>query len=623
MQQDQDSQRNLVLAIALSIGVLLGWQFLYAGPRQAAQQEQTRIGEAQKQQTKPGVPGSGTPGVATPPGTVTPSATPTVQPTLTRAAALAERPQIPIETALVKGSINLRGALVDDLVLTKYREQLDPSSPAVVLLSPATSPQPYFAEFGWLVPQGSTVVVPGSDTVWTAQSKASLTPQAPAVLTYDNGQGLLFRRTISIDDSYMFTVKDEVDNKSGKDATLVPYGRLYRFGTPKVEGWAILHEGVIGWIGEERLQEFAYADLTKEGDKLAKTGKPNEYTKLFKPATGGWLGFTDKYWSAVLVPPQDKVFDSQFATIGKTAGRNEIFYTNFQLAPQTVVSGATGVSESRLFGGAKQPAIVDGYRDSLGIKGFDLMVDWGMFHWFTKPLFKLIHWLYGIFGNFGAAILAVTVLVKGAFFPLQNKSYQSMAKMKKLQPEMERIRKDYADDKARQQQAMMELYKKEKINPAAGCLPVLLQFPVFFALYKVLFISIDMRHAPFIGWIKDLSAPDPTSLFNLFGLLPFGLPDFLQIGVWPIIMGATMWMQFQLNPPQPDPTQQMVFQWMPVMLTFMMGTMPAGLIIYWSWSNILSFAQQYYINKANGADIHVWKNLGIEKWLGRGKSGTT
>ena len=240
---------------------------------------------------------------------------------------------------------------------------------------------------------------------------------------------------------------------------------------------------------------------------------------------------------------------------------------------------------------------------------FDFMVDWGYFHFITKPLFKVIHWLHGLLGNFGLAVLAITVIVKGVFFPLQNKSYESMAKMKKLQPQMEKMRKELGDDKMKQQQAMMELYKKEKINPAAGCLPVLLQFPVFFALYKVIFISIDMRHAPFFGWIKDLSSPDPTSIFNLFGALPFAVPEFLLIGVWPLIMGATMWLQFQLNPPQPDPTQQMIFNWMPVMLTFMMASMPAGLIIYWSWSNIISFAQQYYITKKNGAEIHIWSNI--------------
>ncbi len=620
MQQDPDSQRNMILAIVLSLGVLAVWQFFIAGPRQEAERIANLNKQKQEQAAKPAVgpggvpvPGTGQTGPAGQPGPVVAAKQ------LTRAEAIKEGPRVLVETPSLSGSINLRGALVDDLTLVKYRETVKPGSANVHYLSPLSAPEPYFAEFGWLVLPGSTTVVPTSETVWTAAVGSKLTPTTPVLLTHDNGQGLLFKRTIAIDADYMFTIKDEVENKSGKDAALVPYGRVYRFGTPKVEGWMILHEGPIARIGEEKLEEIAYTDLTKDAEKAAKANKPAEGKKLYKSDKGGWIGFTDKYWSAVLIPDQSKTYDAQFEVLGKSATNpKDVFWSNYQLPPVTVASGQTGVNEARFFAGAKQPAIVDAYRDKLGITRFDQMVDWGYFHFITKPLFKVIHWLYGLLGNFGFAVLAITVIVKGLFFPLQNKSYESMAKMKKLQPEMEKLRKDHGDDRMKQQQAMMELYKKEKINPAAGCLPVLLQFPVFFALYKVIFISIDMRHAPFIGWIKDLSAPDPTSLFNLFGLLPFGVPEFLMVGVWPLIMGVTMWMQFQLNPPQPDPTQQMIFNWMPVMLTFMMATMPAGLIIYWSWSNIISFAQQYYITKKNGAEIHIWQNL--KRMFGRGET---
>jgi YidC/Oxa1 family membrane protein insertase len=301
----------------------------------------------------------------------------------------------------------------------------------------------------------------------------------------------------------------------------------------------------------------------------------------------------------------------------------DVFWANFSLAPLVIANGQTGSTESRMFGGAKQPKLMDSYAGLLGIAEFGKMIDWGYLHFITKPFFWIIDRLYGILGNFGLAILAVTLIVKGIFFPLQSKSYESMAKMKKLQPEMEKIRELHKEDKARQQQELMELYKKQKINPAAGCLPVLLQIPVFFALYKVLFITIDMRHAPFMGWIKDLSGPDPTTLFNLFGLLPFDpstvplIGSTLMLGVWPIIMGVTMWVQMQLNPQQPDPLQQKLFNWMPVMFTFMLASFPVGLVIYWAWSNVLSLAQQYYITRKAGAEIHLWKNLGIEKWLAK------
>jgi YidC/Oxa1 family membrane protein insertase len=342
-------------------------------------------------------------------------------------------------------------------------------------------------------------------------------------------------------------------------------------------------------------------------------------TKTFKQATGGWLGFTDKYWAAALVPDQKVPYDAKF---GASKGTKEYFQTDYLMNPVSIAPGSKGAITSHLFAGAKQVNLIEGYGAQLGARQFDMLIDWGWFYFITKPLFKLLHWLSQVFGNYGLAILATTVLVKLVFFPLANKSYESMAKMKKLQPEMEKIRDRFKDDRVKQQQELMALYKNQKINPMSGCLPIVLQIPVFFALYKVLFVTIDMRHAPFFGWIKDLSAPDPTSIFNLFGLLPYQVPEFLMVGAWPIIMGITMWVQMQLNPQQPDPMQQRIFNWMPVMFTFLLASFPAGLVIYWAWNNVLSLLQQYYIMRKNGAEIHLWKNLGVEKWKGSGAAAT-
>ncbi len=617
MQQDPETQRNLFLAIGLSLAVLLGWQFLYVAPRTKIEQEQRQLQQQAAKQNAPQVPGAVPGATPTAPATSGAAPQPAVVATLSREDALKASPRLQIKTPNLIGSINLKGGTIDDLALAQYRETIQPTSPNVVLLEPAASTHPYFVELGWIPAVGTTATVPGPDTVWKAASSEPLTEAKPAVLSFDNGQGLVFRRTISVDDKFMFTIKDEVENKSGRDVALTPYGRIYRFGTPKVEGWAILHEGMLGYVGEEKLQEITYADLSKEAETNVKNKKPAEAAKRFKPATGGWLGFTDKYWATALIPPQGQVYDASFETLAKQAGRNEVFWANYQLAPMVVANGETKSTESRLFGGAKQVTTIDGYGKTFNITRFDLMVDWGWFHFITKPLFWVLEKLYAFLGNFGLAIIVLTLFVKILFFPLQNKSYESMAKMKKLQPEMERIKEQYKGDTARQQQAMMELYKTQKINPAAGCLPMLLQVPVFFALYKVLFVTIDMRHAPFYGWIKDLSAPDPTSLFNLFGLLPYAVPEFLHIGVWPLLMGVTMWLQMQLNPQQPDPIQQQIFNWMPVMFTFMLASFPAGLVIYWAWSNLLSIIQQYYINKKNGAEIHLWKNIGIEKLLAK------
>ena len=612
--QQPEQQKNLILAIVLSMAVVFGWQFFYAGPKMQEEKERLKRQQAQTQPTTtaPGTPGAA-PGIATP-GVAGAPAIPgvaAVPVAVTRDQAIAASPRVAIDTPAVKGSISLKGARIDDVALVNYHETVNPSSPTIKLFSPSDAPEPYFAEHGWVAATGIAQKMPDRDTLWVQSKPGALTPTQPISLTWDNGQGLKFNRTIAVDPAFMFTVTDTVENTTAAEVTLYPYARIFRLGTPVIQGFYILHEGPIGFVGEAGLQELAYADLLKDGGG-----------KTVEKAGNGWLGFTDKYWAAALVPSQGDMFTANFRGNKKTATAKESFQTDYTLTGQVIAPGQKKTVEGRLFAGAKQVNTINRYTDELKINRFDLMIDWGWFHFITKPLYNLIHWLAQALGNFGLAILAVTVLVKGAFYPLANKSYASMAKMKKLQPEMEKLRERFKDDKMGMQKELMGLYQKEKINPMAGCLPVLLQVPVFFALYKVLFVTIDMRHAPFFGWIKDLSAPDPTSLFNLFGLLPFGVPEFLQVGIWPLIMGATMWVQMQLNPKQPDPVQQMVFNWMPVMFTFLLGTFPAGLVIYWAWNNLLSIGQQSLIMKRQGVDVPLLENMGLAKFFGGAKPST-
>jgi YidC/Oxa1 family membrane protein insertase len=389
-----------------------------------------------------------------------------------------------------------------------------------------------------------------------------------------------------------------VENRGSEAVTLAPYARIHRYGTPPLLGYFILHEGPIGVIGAEGFQEIDYDEAIEEG------------TRTFPTATGGWLGFTDKYWAATLIPDQTAPYRAQVSGQAPTLPSDQPAYqTDYLRDAVSIPPGESRSIDARLFAGAKEVKLLQRYENQDQVKQFDLLIDWGWFFFITKPLYYLMEAINSVVHNFGVTILILTVLVRLAFFPLANKQFASMAKMKKLQPQMEQLRERFKDDKAGQQQALMDLYKKEKVNPIAGCLPILLQLPVFFALYKVLFITIDMRHAPFFGWIQDLSAPDPTSIFNLFGLLPFAVPEFLHIGVWPLIMGITMWLQMQLNPQQPDPIQQQIFSWMPVVFTFLLATFPAGLVIYWAWSNALSLAQQYYIMKRQGVEVHLVGNL--------------
>ncbi|MBB5753855.1 membrane protein insertase YidC [Prosthecomicrobium pneumaticum] len=578
--------RNLIIAIALSIAVLIGWQYLVAGPQLERARQQAAIAEAQNPATVPAAPGEGAPKAAAPSGG---AAGVTVE---SRDAALAATPRVPIETAELTGSINLVGGRIDDLRLDHYRETVDPNSPAIVLLSPAAGPNGYFAEFGWIGGAGGPPV-PGPDTVWTLEAGTTLSTGNPVTLRYDNGAGLVFHRTIAIDEHYMFTVTERIENTGTAAATLTPYGRIARLGEPHVAGYYILHEGLLGVIGAEGLHETSYKTIKGDGEQR------------WTGANEGWLGITDKYWATALVPGKGP-FDARFSHADAGQG---LYQADYRAAPVTVAPGETGSSESRLFAGAKRVEIIDQYRHTLGIKDFNLMIDWGWFWFLTQPMFYAIDWLFRLFGNFGVAILLITVIVKGIFFPLANKSYKSMSAMKKVQPQMQELRERFADDKVKQQQELMALYKREKINPLAGCWPVLVQIPVFFSLYKVLFVTIEMRHAPFFGWIQDLSAPDPTTIFNLFGLIPWTPPHILMLGIWPLIMGVTMWLQMRLNPAPADPAQQMIFNWMPVIFTFMLASFPAGLVIYWAWNNTLSILQQYTIMRRQGVEVNFLGNI--------------
>ncbi len=601
-----DNNRNFILAIVLSMVVLFGWQFFIAGPqieRARKQQETAQQLAAQNQQPAPTsgqTTAGGTSSTPAPAVGTAPAAAP-VQPTgETRAEALAQSKRVPIETPSISGSINLTGGRVDDIRLKHYHETVDKKSPTIILLSPSGGPEAYFADFGW-VGSADAGPLPGPSTEWTAPAGATLTPTTPVTLTYDNGAGLVFSREIAIDDNYMLTVTDTVTNKGSAAIALAPFGRITRVGEPPTSGYYILHEGLVGVIGDKGLQEYKYKDIQKD----------HEVT--WSDKTGGWLGITDKYWAATLIPEQTQPYTAHY--IGKESGTTPVYQTDFTAAADSLAPGATVEQTTHLFAGAKQVSVLSAYSNSLHIEKFDLLIDWGWFFFITKPMFLLIDWLYRVFGNFGVAILLVTVLVKAAFFPLANKSYKSMSQMKKLQPQMTALREQYKDDKVKQQEELMKLYRTEKINPLAGCWPMVIQIPVFFSLYKVLFVTIEMRHAPFFGWIRDLSAPDPTHIFNLFGLLPYDpstvplIGHFLAIGIWPVIMGITMFVQMKLNPTPPDPTQAMLFTWMPVIFTFMLASFPAGLVIYWAWNNTLSVTQQYIIMKRQGADVDLLGNI--------------
>jgi YidC/Oxa1 family membrane protein insertase len=617
-----NDHKNMILAIVLSAIVLIAWEYFFMPSqkqREALQREQAQ----QSQQVQPSRQAS--PPAA--PGGVGPQGAPVPQPAQAcsaapvepgdRDAVLRSTQRIPIETPQLKGSISMTGGRVDDISLTHYHETVDPNSPDIVLLAPAGSPHPFYAEFGWFSP--ANLKVPGSDTVWRQEGSGALSPAQPITLLYDNGEGLTFRRTIAVDEKYLFTLKDEVLNTGSTAVALYPCALVTRQGTPQVAGYYILHEGLIGVLGDQGEQQVTYKTID------------DKKTIRFDDVTNAWMGITDKYWAAVLLPDIHAHLRAEFS--GNAAGPLKTYQTLYVLDQQFIPSGGTGAADGRLFAGAKEVGVVGinyplvevgGYNKELNLNHFDLLIDWGWFYIITKPMFLLLDAIFHLTGNFGVAILLVTVVIKTLFFPLANKSYASMAKMKAVQPQMQALRERYPDDKVKQQQELMELYKREKINPVAGCLPILIQVPVFFALYKVLFTTIEMRHAPFFGWIKDLSAPDPTNVFNLFGLIPFDptqLPmigSFLLLGAWPLVMGVTMWFQMKLNPAPPDPAQKVIFDWMPLIFTFMLARFASGLVIYWAWNNTLSVIQQSVIMRRHGAKIELWGNV---KDAGRGIGG--
>ena len=576
-------QKRLFAAIALSIGILL----IFDVYKRMVMPPEAPAPVTQQAAPAPAVPAPAASGAPVPANQVL--TTPSQQEAAPAARTPARR--IAIESASVAGNLNLRGARLDDLVLLRHRETVDPGAPPVRLFAPRDSAAPYFAQWGWTAADGRTRV-PDNETDWQI-SGGPLAPGKPVTLTWDNGQGQVFEILLSLDENYMFAAEQRMRNTSGDTVAVLPWARIRREVTPKVEGFFILHEGFTGVVGG-RLNEVTFSDAKSEAQK--RRGPAFEQEDV-----GGWVGITDKYWLAALMPAApDQPMRAAYRFVSEAPGTaGERWQVDIAApAAQQIAPGATDGFKSRLFAGAKEVHLLDDYAARFGIKDFDKAIDFGWFYFLTKPFFYALDWLFRVFGNFGVAILVLTLAIKIVFFPLANKAYKSMAKMKVLAPKMAELKERYKDDPQKAQTEMMALYRSEKVNPASGCLPILIQIPVFFALYKVLFVTIEMRHQPFFGWIKDLSAPDPTNLFNLFGLLPFdpaSWSTFLHMPAWALIMGLTMWVQQKLNPQPPDPIQAKIFAWLPVIFTFMLASFPAGLIIYWAWNNTLSVGQQYYI----------------------------
>ncbi|HVE03642.1 MAG TPA: membrane protein insertase YidC [Rhizomicrobium sp.] len=589
---DTGTNRNLMLAIALSAAVLFGWQYFVAMPAMKADQaKQALLAKEHKQGSPAATPVPGAP----------------AQLPRERALALGGT-RIKIDTPSVDGTLMLRGARFDDLRLKHYHETSDPKSPEIVLLAPKGMNYPYFVDFGWTNAEGVKAPVPDDKSVWTLVKGEKLSVGSPVTLQWDNGHGLVFTRQIAVDDQFMFTITDSVENKGANAATLYPYALVVRDGVPPGQHYWVLHEGFVG-VADGTLKDASYDDFKDEGTP----------PKTFS-STGGWVGITDKYWMAAVVPPQNTNFDGSY--LATPYGSTKAYEANYRLGARTAAPGGGTVQVvHHLFAGAKVVDTLRHYERTLGIARFDLAIDWGWFLIITQPLFWVLDQFYKLLGNFGLAILLLTVAVKFVTFPIANASAKTMAKMKKVQPEQEKIKERFKDDPVKQQQAIMELYKREKVNPLTGCVPQLLVIPVFFSLYKVFFVTIEMRQAPFYGWIHDLAAPDPTSIINLFGLLPFHppsfIPAFLSIGIWPILMGITQWVQTKLNPAPADPIQARMFGLMPIMFTFMFATFPAGLVIYYTWNNLLGIAQQWYIMSRQGVEVHLFKNLRLDRLIGR------
>ncbi len=554
--------RNVIIAVILSTAILIGWSMYFENPDEA---QRKRLEIQGKTETQTNIQKPETP--------QTTKANPTKA--ISRGEALKEGDRVSIENSNLAGSISLRGAIIDDIVLKNYRETLDKNSKPIVVLSPKKSDEGYFVESGWASTK-SDIKVPDNNSIWQIKDGKKLTPTSPVTLEWNNREGIIFSKKIEIDNKYLFKITETIRNEKNKTIELFHYSQITKNTKPTTENFYILHEGLIGVV-DKNLKEETYSTIEKE--KKTYAGK------------SGWFGITDKYWMSAIIPESGKSFKGEYSFANS-------YKANFIISEPTIANPQKSTSATlKIFIGAKEVYPIDNYTEKEKIDRFDLSIDWGWFYFITKPLFFVIDYIFKIVGNFGVAIIILTLIVRIIFFPLANYSFKSMAKMKILQPEMLRIKELYKDDVKRTQQEMMALYKREKINPLSGCLPILIQIPIFFAVYKMLFVTLEMRHATFFGWIKDLSAADPTTLFNLFGLIPWEPPSFLMIGVWPILMGITMYFQMKLNPTPPDPIQAKIFAFFPLIMTVMLATFPSGLVVYWTVSNVLTMAQQYYIMK--------------------------
>ena len=551
--------RNVFIAIALSMSVLLFWGAFFETPKKTSEQQ---IDQKLKQKTKQ--------------NSIAPTINqPLIIKKLTREESINTSKRIKIENESVVGSINLKGGLIDDISFKKHKQKVEDGK-NIIFLNPSNTENGFYIETGW-TSIGNKIKVPTKESEWTVKGNNVLSDNSPVILQWNNKEGVIFEKKIELDDKYLFQISQQVKNNSNSSIDLYPYAQMTRNKIPDdIQNFYIQHEGFIG-VFDDELKEDDYDDV--------------EEKKITRNSSEGWLGITDKYWMTAFVPESGKNFKSTFLY-------ENGFKANYIInEPVNIGKSSTGENKLRLFIAAKEVETIDGYAADQNINKFDLVIDWGWFYFFTKPLFFVIDYLFKISGNFGTAIVLLTIAIRLIFFPLANFSFRSMAKMKAVQPEMMRLKELHKDDKVKLQQEMMALYRKEKINPASGCLPVLIQIPFFFAIYKMLFISLEMRHQPFFGWIKDLSAQDPTSLFNLFGLIPWDPPGFMIIGIWPILMGASMWVQQKLNPAPADPIQAKIFAFFPLFLTIILASFPSGLVVYWTINNILTIAQQYVIVK--------------------------
>lgn len=586
-----DQNRNLILASVLSFLVIVAWFFFFPPPEPVQTSAVESTDASTNQQT------SALPGVEKSASSATGQTVSTAE----------DAPRISIETQKLMGTISLKGGRIDDLSLLGYKVDLSAGAENVTLLKPVGEEGAYYATYGWAALSGVTSnLVPTPDTLWEVNGNNRLTVSSPVELVWDNGAGLKFSRVISIDEDYLFTVKQNVENTSAADVELRPYGLIRRAGEPKdVKNFFILHEGLVR-MSDGELAEDSYKNMrgydTNEREGTA--------AKRIEVITNGWVGFTDHFWMTTLIPTPG----SAFRSTAKYYEQADIYQAETVLPVVSLSSGQSASVETQFFAGAKEWETIRNYENA-GVEGFIDSIDWGWFFFLTKPIFIVLHWLNQVIGNMGWSIIGLTLLIKALLFPLAYKSYVSMAKMKELQPQMEKLKEQAGDDRQKLQQGMMELYKKEKVNPASGCLPILLQIPIFFSLYKVIFVTLELRHAPWIGWIKDLSAPDPSSIMNLFGLLPFGTPEpgsimaLIFLGILPLILGISMWLQQKLNPAPTDPTQAMIFAWMPWVFMFMLGSFASGLLVYWIANNMITFTQQYIIMRSQGYKPDVFGNI--------------